>query len=269
VYSGRIADYTISTDNGVTTIADRGAYQDGRDTLTNVRFAQFSDGMVALHNAAPDQVGLSKAAVAEDTPPNAAVATLSSHDADGDAVTYSLVSDGDGFFRLDGDHLVLARALDYETQAHQHNVSVKAADPYGGETVATFTVSVTDVADTPAVPLPPADLMLRGTAHADRLSGQAGNDTLYGGAGKDVLTGGSGKDVFVFDTRPDTKKNVDKITDFSVTDDSIWLDNKVFAKLGKGTAAHPGKLNKAFFTLGDHAKDKNDHLIYDSKKGVL
>ena len=84
-----------------------------------------------------------------------------------------------------------------------------------------------------------------------------------------MLTGGAGRDVFVFDTRPDTKKNVDRITDFNPKDDTIWLDNKYFAKLGKGTASHPGKLNKAFFTLGDHAKDKNDYVIYDNKKGIL
>jgi Ca2+-binding RTX toxin-like protein len=224
--------------------------------------------MVALHNAAPDHVGLSKAAVAEDTPVNGVVATLSSHDADGDAVSYALVSNGDGFFRLDGDRLVLAQALDFETQAHQHTVSVKAADPYGGETVATFTIGVTDVADTPAVPSVPADLVLRGTAHADRLSGGSGDDTLSGGAGKDVLTGGAGRDTFVFDTRPG-KTNVDRIVDFNPKDDTIWLDNAVFKTLGKGSGLHPGALNKRFFTVSDHARDKNQHLVYDSKKGIL
>ncbi|AWM87400.1 M10 family metallopeptidase C-terminal domain-containing protein [Microvirga sp. 17 mud 1-3] len=110
--------------------------------------------------------------------------------------------------------------------------------------------------------------VLTGGSKNDALIGQGGNDKLYGGLGKDVLTGGAGKDIFVFNTKP-SKANMDKITDFSVKDDTIWLDNKYMAKLGKGTETKPGKLNKGFFTLGSKAKDKNDYLIYDNKKGVL
>ncbi|WP_230532607.1 hypothetical protein [Microvirga roseola] len=73
----------------------------------------------------------------------------------------------------------------------------------------------------------------------------------------------------MFDTKA-SRSNKDKILDFKVKDDSIWLDNKYFKKLGKkGSEAKPAKLNKKFFTVGDKAKDKNDYLIYDKKKGVL
>nr|WP_246504714.1 hypothetical protein [Microvirga antarctica] len=65
------------------------------------------------------------------------------------------------------------------------------------------------------------------------------------------------------------KTNVDKITDFSTKDDSIWLDNAVFKALGKGSEVKPGALSKKFFTIGDHATTKDQHVIYDSKKGVL
>ena len=45
---------------------------------------------------------------------------------------------------------------------------------------------------------------------------------------------------------------------------------EVFTKLGKkGTEANPAKLSKSFFTIGDKAKDKNDYVIYDDKKGKL
>ena len=84
-----------------------------------------------------------------------------------------------------------------------------------------------------------------------------------------MLTGGAGQDVFVFDTKPNRKTNLDTIRDFSVKDDSIWLDNKVFKKLGKGSAAKPGKLDKKFLKIGDKAWDKDDHLVYDRKKGIL
>ncbi|NIX76638.1 calcium-binding protein [Microvirga sp. c23x22] len=111
--------------------------------------------------------------------------------------------------------------------------------------------------------------LLKGAGGNDTLKGLAGNDQLWGGAGNDVLTGGTGKDIFVFDAKPNKKTNFDRITDFSVKDDTIWLDDAVFKKLGKGTVAKPGKLNRAFFTVGDAAKDKNDYLIYNKKTGVL
>jgi hypothetical protein len=58
--------------------------------------------------------------------------------------------------------------------------------------------------------------------------------------------------------------------DYKVKDDTIWLDNAVFAKLGKsGSAIKPAALNKAFFTIGPKAKDKNDYIIYDNKNGYL
>ena len=110
---------------------------------------------------------------------------------------------------------------------------------------------------------------IKANAGKNVLKGLAGNDKLWGGLGNDTLYGGTGKDVFVFSTKPNKKTNLDKIADFNVKDDTIWLDNKVFSKLGKGTELKPGKLNKAFFTIGDKAKDKNDYLIYDNKKGVL
>jgi hypothetical protein len=119
-------------------------------------------------------------------------------------------------------------------------------------------------------PLPPqTDLVLVGTKRADKLMGGPGDDRLYGKDGKDVLTGGAGKDVFVFDTRPNKKTNLDTIRDYSVADDSIYLDNKYFKKLGKGSAAKPGKLDKKFFKVSDKARDGNDYLVYDRKKGIL
>jgi Ca2+-binding RTX toxin-like protein len=99
--------------------------------------------------------------------------------------------------------------------------------------------------------------------------GRGGDDVLYGKAGKDMLVGFEGKDTFVFDTKP-KKASMDTISDFSVEQDSIWLDNKVFTKLGKkGSEAAPALLSKSFFTKGSKAKDKNDYIIYDNKKGVL
>jgi len=109
--------------------------------------------------------------------------------------------------------------------------------------------------------------IVRGGVGKDILTGNEMDDKIYGGLGKDVLTGGAGKDIFIFDTKP-SKANADKVKDYVVADDTIWLDNKYMAKLGKGTASKPGKLNKKFFAL-DKAKDGNDHVVYVKKSGAL
>ncbi len=109
----------------------------------------------------------------------------------------------------------------------------------------------------------------------DTLDGGTGDDRLYGGYGNDRLIGGNGHDVFVFNTKlgtakTDRKVNFDKVVDFNVKDDSLWLDNAIFKKLGKkGSEDHPAKLSKGFFTIGDHAQDSNDYLIYNKKTGIL
>lgn len=107
----------------------------------------------------------------------------------------------------------------------------------------------------------------------DALYGGTGNDWLYGGADNDWLSGGSGSDVFVFNARlgtskTDRKVNFDKIADLNVKDDTIWLDNAIFKKLGKGSEIKPEKLNKSYFESGQ-ADDRNDYLLYNKKTGIL
>ena len=97
----------------------------------------------------------------------------------------------------------------------------------------------------------------------DTLSGGAGNDTIHGGAGLDFLTGGAGADAFMFDTAP-VASLADRITDFSVADDAIWLENAIFTKF-----AAAGALNAAFFRVGAAAADANDYIIYNSANGAL
>ncbi|MGO4706721.1 hypothetical protein AB4072_13215 [Microvirga sp. 2MCAF38] len=111
--------------------------------------------------------------------------------------------------------------------------------------------------------------VLRGNAAANILKGMGGNDKLYGLEGNDKLYGGSGKDTFIFDTRLHKSKNVDKIYDFKSRDDSIWLDNAIFKKLGKGTPTKPEKLKSGMFYEGDKAHDNDDRIIYDKKTGNL
>ena len=113
------------------------------------------------------------------------------------------------------------------------------------------------------------DRLYGGLGH-DTIEGGTGNDRLWGELGNDTLIGNKGKDVFVFNTKASNTTNWDRVMDFNVKDDSIWLENKVFTKLGKsGTATKPAQLKKDYFTIGSKAKDKNDYVIYDHKNGKL
>jgi serralysin len=272
LFSGNKGDYTIvKNGNGTTTVTG----PDGTDELTGIRILKFADGIDLVPNAAPDTIALSAATFAENTLPSTILATLSAHDADGDAVTYALTSNAGGIFALDGNHLILARALDYETQA-QHTITVEAIDVFGAKSSQTFVLSVNDFLDTDY------SLVLRGTSKAnilagasandilyglggnDRLYGGAGNDKLYGGTGKDLLNGGAGHDIFVFDTKANKKTNLDKIADFFVADDTIHLAKSAFTKISK-----KGILAKAAFYAGSSAHDASDRLIYNKKTGAL
>lgn len=104
---------------------------------------------------------------------------------------------------------------------------------------------------------------IRGEARNDKLFGGAGADKVWGGTGNDLLSGGTGKDVFVFDTRPDGKHNADRILDFSVADDMIYLDHAVYTQLAIG------KLGKANFAFGAKAKDANDLVGYNKTTGEV
>jgi Ca2+-binding RTX toxin-like protein len=108
--------------------------------------------------------------------------------------------------------------------------------------------------------------VIKGLGGKDVLSGNGGNDALYGGNGNDALYGGLGKDLFVFDFRPNSKTNKDSIKDFNVRDDTIYLDNKVFTKIGKD-----GNLKAGAFWASNTGKahDKDDRVIYDKDSGVL
>ena len=280
VLTGHKASYRIEArPDGGWTVIDAEPARDGTDVVRNVRFLEFAGGeRMVLSNAAPRDLALTSMTVSEAAGATARVATLSARDADGDALTYEMV-DGGGAFRLEGTALVLARDLDFETQA-QHSVTVRAKDAYGGVVTQSFTITVTDAVETTPFFLtgtPGADVLtgeagndtLLGSGGNDALYGEAGNDRLVGGSGKDALSGGSGNDVFVFDTRPNKRTNLDQVEDFSARDDSIWLENRIFTKLGKkGSETKPAKLKKAFFAL-DKAKAEDDYIVYSKKTGIL
>jgi Ca2+-binding RTX toxin-like protein len=54
------------------------------------------------------------------------------------------------------------------------------------------------------------------------------------------------------------------VTDFSVKDDTLWVENAVFRKAGKA-----GKLAADAFKIGAKAADAEDRFIYNSKSGAV
>ncbi|MCB8820002.1 calcium-binding protein [Microvirga rosea] len=284
LYAGSSADYTISSANGVQTIVDTKAADgdEGTDTLTKVRFAKFlgDNTTITLYNTKPDSVALSTGTVAETALTNTAVATFSAHDAEGDAITYTL-SDPTGTFRVEGSSLILARAVDYEAGARQFSFAVTAKDAFGATTTQNFTVSVANMVEANPLTLigtavvdalmgEAGNDIIKGLAGIDTLKGEAGNDKIYGGLGNDLLTGGANQDIFVFDTKlgrtnaANKKVNLDKITDFSVKDDTIHLAKGVFSKIAK-----KGFLAKGAFFTGTKAHDADDRVIHNKNTGAL
>jgi serralysin len=98
------------------------------------------------------------------------------------------------------------------------------------------------------------------------VNGVAGNDLIKGYGGNDTLTGGAGADTFNFNTALDAATNVDTISDFNVADDTVQLDNVVFAALAATGALAPG-----FFRANatGTAQDSNDHIVYETDTGKL
>ncbi|WP_210484611.1 cadherin domain-containing protein [Microvirga antarctica] len=153
-YTSNSAAYTIQklADHHFTvTYSAPESAEVGADDLTDIRFAQFTDKTVTLYNAAPDSVALSTTSVSESKQVGQSVALLSSHDADGDAVTYTLSDNGNGTFDIFDGAIRLAKALNAATTP-QYTITVKAKDAYGGETLKSFTIDVTSGAATGHAP---------------------------------------------------------------------------------------------------------------------
>jgi Ca2+-binding RTX toxin-like protein len=108
-----------------------------------------------VENAAPTDISLSSAEVAELSASDTVVGTLTASDPDtGETFTYELTDDAGGRFAIDGDTIVVAdsAALDFESDA-SHDVTVKVTDSGGLTHEKTFTIDVTDVNETPVVSL--------------------------------------------------------------------------------------------------------------------
>jgi Ca2+-binding RTX toxin-like protein len=193
--------------------------------------------------------------------------------------TYTLLDDAGGRFALTANGTLIVKdglKLDHE-QAQSHQIRVQVKDGPGATYEQWVQISVADVASENLTGSAAADVLkggglkdiFKGSGGNDALYGGAGHDWLHGGLGNDMLSGQAGKDVFVFDTKLNKRSNVDKISDFRYQDDSLYLENKIFTKLGSGSASKPKKFKADMFTTGTRAQDKEDRIVYDKKSGKL
>ncbi|WSH67826.1 calcium-binding protein (plasmid) [Rhizobium ruizarguesonis] len=154
VFSGNFANYSFALNNGDHVLTSAA---EGTDTLTDVEFARFADGVYDFatekftldgSNSAPTNIQLSKTVISEDTLIWTTVGLLSAKDADGDALTYTLLDGANDHFRIKGNRIVTSKALDYET-GKSHTIKVAVSD--GKVTVEKdITINVLDVNEAPA-----------------------------------------------------------------------------------------------------------------------
>ena len=102
-----------------------------------------------------------------------------------------------------------------------------------------------------------------GNGLANALTGNDAANRLYGGGGNDSLRGNGGADGFYFDSALNASTNVDRILDFSVADDTIFLDRTIF----KGIAG--GVLASAAFANGAAASTAAHRIVYDKASGNI
>lgn len=103
-----------------------------------------------LLGAAPTDLALSHASVAENLPAGSVVGTLSAHDTAGDTLTYTLVDNAGGLFAVDASTGVITTtaALNHEAIA-SYAITAKVTDSGGLSTTHGFTIAVTDVNEAP------------------------------------------------------------------------------------------------------------------------
>jgi len=106
---------------------------------------------------------------------------------------------------------------------------------------------------------------LTGNEIAQEVVGNAGANRIDGKGGADTLKAGSGADAFVFSSALGAG-NIDKIGDYSVTTDTIELENAIFTKL---TATGPMLSGWFRANATGTAQDANDHIIYETDTGKL
>jgi serralysin len=262
VFSGARSDYVITANSdGSFTIVDVRDNGDGKDTLISINFAKFSDQVVTLADPGFTLTGTARSETLKGDIGNDKLYGLAGNDVLNGGAGADTMIGGTG-----NDTHYVDNAGDQVIETATGGTADKVITSIS-HTLAAYVENLT-ASGTGAVTLTGNGLAnaLSGNAARNTLNGGAGHDRLNGGWGSDVLSGGTGRDVFIFKDAPNRWSNMDTITDFSVADDTLWLDNAVFTKLFN---AKTGTLHGALFKVSAKALDANDYVLYDKATGYL
>ncbi|RYD24414.1 MAG: hypothetical protein EOP89_11430, partial [Lysobacteraceae bacterium] len=172
-------------------------------------------------NTAPTDLTISASSVAENLMAGTVVGTVTAQDAEGGALTYSLLGNANERFAINGTtgEVTTQTLLDYEATP-TIAITVRATDAGGLFRDQQFTVTVGDVnpemvsgtnanetiiggAGDDVFSMAGGNDQLFGRAGMDQLFGGDGDDLLDGGLGTDILNGGMGNDRYVIDNAGD------------------------------------------------------------------
>lgn len=259
VRSGAVLDYESKTAHQVTVrVTDQGGL-----SYDEVFAIAVNDVSETPTNQAPTNLSLSGTSIKENAAGGQYIGLLSATDPNaGDTLTYSIKSDPDAKFQVVGNQLQVraGAVIDYETKT-SHQVTLRVTDQGGLSYEKAFTIQVLDVKNEKGGTRTKGVVLVSSEA-GGTLNGGVGDDTVYTASGRDILKGGFGRDVFVFDKRPN-KASIDKIVDYNVRDDTLYLAKSAFTKLKKGI------LSKDAFWVGPKAHDATDKIIYNKATGAL
>lgn len=123
---------------------------------------------VVNKNDAPTGIKTSTQIISEATAVNTVFATLLVEDEDlGDTHKFELIlgnginDEGNPFFKIEGDKLILARPLDFETSEF-HNIFVQVTDSLGATFEQGIRLQVTDANDAPVISSKPTNFVVQG-----------------------------------------------------------------------------------------------------------
>ena len=240
---------------------------DGDKTTTNTQLKVITDivnKQPPVQNNAPTGLTLNggtSASVQEYAVPGATeVGVLSATDANGDALTYTLLDNAGGRFAIVGTKIMLAgTGVNFE-EAASHQIKVEASDGKGGKTEQVFTINVVDQ----------TTLNKRGTKKSDKLNGTVQDDILKGGSGnvKDTIKGLAGDDKLYGEGGNDSILGGDGIDSLYGGAGNDTLKGEAGKDLLKGDAGN----DKAYGGLGNdmlYGGAGNDILKGDADNDVL
>lgn len=277
---GPASDYTITASNGTTTVSS----VDGVDVLVGFEQLRFQDMDLVDPSSGEPKVDSSAPLLASVAPTDNStgvsitsdiVLTFNEAVQIGEGLIELYKSDGVLIEQFDGNQMVIsgdtvsinpalnwAHNTSYYILVEEGAILDSAENAFAGISDS-GTLNFTTVTALNMVNGGPRSDRLIGTSANDLIQGFGGNDTISGKLGTDSLLGGSGQDTFVFDTTL-SASNVDTVSDFVASDDTLRLENGIFSKLRT-----TGTLNSSFFraNVGGIAQDSNDYILFDTSTG--